>query len=156
MADCAPPPLTLRLFGAFEAYRGEASVPRMRRRKDQWLLALLALRPGAEVARTWLAGTLWPDSSQPASLANLRQSLKALRRALGPEAHRLHCPATRTLSLDLSGAELDVREFDAAFRSGDASSLRRAVALYRGPLLEDCAEEWVFQERQTREQAYLQ
>src|SRR5205085_1616592 len=34
--------------------------------------------------------------------------------------------------------------------------LRRAVALYRGPLLEECAEEWVFQERQTREQAYLQ
>jgi non-specific serine/threonine protein kinase len=156
MADCAPPPLTLRLFGSFEAYRGEAPVPRMRRRKDQWLLALLALRPGAEVARTWLAGTLWPDSSQPAALANLRQSLKDLRCALGPEAHRLHCPTTRTLSLDLIGAELDVREFDAAFGAGDAASLRRAVCLYRGPLLEDCAEEWVFQERQTREQAYLQ
>jgi predicted ATPase/DNA-binding SARP family transcriptional activator len=156
MADCPPPPLTLRLFGSFEAYRGEVPLPRMRRRKDQWLLALLALKPGAEVARTWLAGTLWPDSSPPAALANLRNALKDLRRALGPEAHRLHCPTTRTLSLDLVGADLDVREFDAAFRAGDAASLRRAVALYRGPLLEECAEEWVFQERQTREHAYLQ
>src|SRR4051794_14483711 len=144
MADCAPPPLTLRLFGAFEAYRGAAPLPRLGRRKDRWLLALLALRPGAEVARPWLAGTLWPDSSEPAALANLRSALKDLRRALGPEAHRLHCPTTRTLSLDLTGAALDVREFDAALRAGDPASLRQAIALYRGPLLEDCAEEWVF------------
>ena len=53
MADCPPPPLTLRLFGSFEAYRGEVPLPRLRRRKDQWLLALLALKPGAEVARTF-------------------------------------------------------------------------------------------------------
>jgi len=29
------------------------------------------------------------------------------------------------------------------------------IALYRGPLLEGCTEEWVLQERQSREQAYL-
>src|SRR5207302_6529089 len=114
MADSTAPPLTLRLFGSFEAHRGEAPLPRMRTRKDQWLLALLALRPGAEVARPWLAGTLWPESSEPAALANLRNALKELRRVLGPEAQRLHCPTTRTLSLDLTGAALDVREFDTA------------------------------------------
>jgi predicted ATPase/DNA-binding SARP family transcriptional activator len=127
----------------------------MRTRKDQWLLALLALRPGAEVARTWLAGTLWPESAEPAALANLRNALKDLRRALGPEAARLRCPTTRTFALDLTGAALDVREFDTAVRCGDPASLQRAVDLYRGPLLEDCAEEWAFPERQAREQAYL-
>ena len=39
---------------------------------------------------------------------------------------------------------------------GDDASLERAVALYRGPLLEGCGEEWAFQERQAREQAYLE
>jgi predicted ATPase/class 3 adenylate cyclase len=34
-------------------------------------------------------------------------------------------------------------------------SLEHAVARYKGPLLEGCEEEWVFQERQEREQAYL-
>src|SRR5262249_3765904 len=36
-----------------------------------------------------------------------------------------------------------------------ASSLEAAVALYRGPLLQECQEEWVFQERNVREQSYL-
>ncbi len=45
--------------------------------------------------------------------------------------------------------------FDAAIARGDAASLEAAVALYRGPLLEGCAEEWVFQEQEAREQAYL-
>src|SRR5439155_11628099 len=59
MADPLSPPLTLRLLGAFEAYRGAAPLPRLGRRKDQWLLALLALRSSAggypaEAARTWL------------------------------------------------------------------------------------------------------
>src|SRR5205085_1362126 len=34
-------------------------------------------------------------------------------------------------------------------------SLEEAVGLYRGSLLEGCPEEWAFQERQAREQAYL-
>src|SRR5262249_18445526 len=34
-------------------------------------------------------------------------------------------------------------------------ALEEAVALYRGPLLDGFVEEWVFQERQAREQAYL-
>src|SRR5207249_8448061 len=34
-------------------------------------------------------------------------------------------------------------------------SLEQATALYRGPLLESCAEHWVFPERQHREAAFL-
>jgi hypothetical protein len=88
-------------------------------------------------------------------MANLRISLADLRRALGPEAERLRSPAPRTLSLDLSGADVDVVAFDRAIAGDDASALERAVLLYRGPLLEGCAEEWAFQERLQREQGYL-
>lgn len=72
-------------------------MPRLRTRKGQWLLALLALRPGAEVARDWLAGTLWPESAEAVALANLRSVRKDLCRALGAEADRLHCPTARAL-----------------------------------------------------------
>src|SRR5262249_26946666 len=60
-----------------------------------------------------------------------------------------------TLSLDLSGAQVDLLAFDQAIARGDVASLEQAISLYRGPLLEGCVEEWVFQERLAREQAYL-
>ena len=65
-------------------------------------------------------------------------------------------PNPHTLSLDLTGADADVVTYDAAIARGDAASLAVAVSCYRGPLLEGCTEEWAFQERQLREQVYLQ
>jgi predicted ATPase/class 3 adenylate cyclase len=148
-------PLKITLFGPFEVRRGDEALPRLRSRKGHWLIALLVLRAGSEVERAWLAGTLWPDSPEPQAMANLRNSLKDLRRALGPEAVRLHSPTPQTLALDLAGVEADIIAFDQAVAHGDTSSLERTIALYRGPLLEGCVEPWAFEERQVREQAYL-
>jgi predicted ATPase/DNA-binding SARP family transcriptional activator len=156
MPEPAVPPLILCLLGRFEARLHGVPLARLHSRKGQGLLALLALRAGREAERAWLAGLLWPDSFPPQALASLRNTLANLRRALGPEAHRLRSPTTLTLALELGGAAVDVVAFDAAMARGDPTSLEQAVALYRGPLLEGCAEEWVFQERQAREQAYLQ
>jgi predicted ATPase/DNA-binding SARP family transcriptional activator len=148
----AASPLTLRLFGSFEVHLHGKPLPRLRTRKGQWLLALLAMRPGAEVERDWLGSLLWPASTGSQALRN---SLTDLRRALGEEAGRLRSATSQTLCLDLAGGEVDVVAFDAAIARGDASSLEAAVSLYRGPLLEGCGEEWVVEERQAREQAYL-
>jgi predicted ATPase/DNA-binding SARP family transcriptional activator len=148
-------PLTLRLFGPFEAHIRGQPLPRLRSRKGQWLLALLALRHACEVNRSWLAGTLWPDSAEDAAYASLRNSLKDLRRALGAEADRLRSPTPRTLALDLDHGDVDVIAFDRAIAQEDDVALERAVQLYRGPLLEECVEEWVLAERHTREQACL-
>jgi DNA-binding SARP family transcriptional activator len=145
----------MRLFGPIEVQVDGRPLPRLRSRKGHWLLALLALRHGAEVDRAWLAGVLWPDSGEPQALAGLRNSLMDLRRALGAQAARLQSPSLHTLCLDLEGAEVDVLRFDGAIAAGDSVSLERAVALYRGPLLEGCVEEWVPQERETRAQACL-
>jgi DNA-binding SARP family transcriptional activator len=98
---------------------------------------------------------LWPDSLQEAAFANLRNTLLDLRRALGAEGARLRAPTPHLLSLDLEGAYADVLHFDSAVVRQEASSLDEAVALYRGPLLEGCAEPWAFEERQMREQACL-
>src|SRR3954453_13057718 len=133
-------PLALHLFGPFEVRLHGQPLPRLRSRKGEWLLALLTLRPGGEVARAGRAGTLWPDSSETAAFASLRSCLKDLRRALGAEAARLHSPTPRLLTLDLAGAQADVVAFDAAIAQEDAASLEQAIALYRGPLLVEWAE----------------
>src|SRR5579862_8213770 len=95
------PPLKLYLFGSTEVLVHGVPLARLRSRKGLWLLALLALRAGKPVDRDWLAGTLWPDSSQSQALAYLRQNLTELRNALGSEAARLQSPTRQTLTLTL-------------------------------------------------------
>jgi predicted ATPase/class 3 adenylate cyclase/DNA-binding SARP family transcriptional activator len=150
----ASPPFTLRLFGPFEALVGDDPLPALHSRKGQWLLALLVLR-GPNLDRSWLAGTLWPESSETVGLKNLRNCLNDLRRALGPQASRLRSPTPRSLSLDLEDAAVDLSAFDEAVAQGEEAALARAIGLYRGPLLEGCVEAWVLPEREAREQATL-
>src|SRR5262245_23050146 len=101
-------PLTIHLFGPLRVLvRGEP-LPRVRTRSVEWLLALLVLRHGRAVDRSWLAGTLWPESDERRVLQNLRNDLVALRQALGPECGRLESPTRDTLTLALEGAEVDV------------------------------------------------
>jgi predicted ATPase/DNA-binding SARP family transcriptional activator len=140
--------LCLRLFGPFALCREGKPLPRVRTRQGHWLLALLVLRHGQEIERSWLAGTLWPESSAPRAYHSLRSSLADLRCCLGEDAGRLHSPTPHTLCMDLSKAEVDVLAFDAAVARGDRASLAAAVELYRGPLLEECTEPWAFQERE--------
>jgi predicted ATPase/DNA-binding SARP family transcriptional activator len=148
-------PLVIRLFGSFDVQVNGRPLPRLRSRKGQWLLALLVLRQGQQVERSWLAGVLWADSPERQALANLRLSLTDLRKALGVAADRLRSSDVHTLSFDVAGADVDVVAFDAAITSGDPADLQQVVASYRGSLLEGCAEEWIIQERAVREAACL-
>jgi predicted ATPase/DNA-binding SARP family transcriptional activator len=149
------PSLTVQLFGPLRVLIGGEPLPRLRTRSVEWLLALLVLRHGRAVDRSWLAGTLWPESDENQALHNLRDALVHLRKALGPESARLQSPTRHTLLLDLTAAEVDVVRFDAAVKAGDEASLRGAVELSTRPLLEGCLEAWVLPEREHREQACL-
>lgn len=152
--------LEIRMFGTFDVrVRGHA-LPPMRYRKELWLLALLALRYDRDVPREWLATTFWPDNDESKGLFYLRKALSNIRAALGEEAGRLLTPTPRTIRLDLSGAMVDVRDFEAVVgrphtEPGQEERLQKAVELYRGPLLQDCPEEWVLPERQHWERLYL-
>ncbi len=159
--DLAPPgpdavPLTVVLFGPMQVLVQGHLLPPLRSRKALWLLALLVLRHGRPVEREWLAATLWPDADPEQSLSSLRSVLLDLRAALGSEAVRLLSPSRRVLALELRGAAVDVLAFDEAAAAKSLPALAQAVSLYRGPLLEGCAEEWVEQERTVREQNCLQ
>ena len=158
--DVEPPPLEFRLLGGCEIRVQGTPLPPPRYHKERWLLALLVLRHDRETSRDTLAAAFWPDSDPDRALFYLRRSLTHLRAALGPEAGRLRSPSPRTLQLDLSGAFADVLAFDRAVRktpshSSSEEALAQAVALYLGPLLPDCAEEWVLPERAERAQAHL-
>jgi predicted ATPase/DNA-binding SARP family transcriptional activator len=147
--------LALRLLGPLEVRVHGQPVPPPRFRKTHWALALLALRAGREVDREWLAGTLWPESAAPQALYNLRRCLSELRVDLDDQASRLGTPTRRTLCLDLAGASVDLVAFEQALVPDDPAALGAAVALYRGPLLEGCLEEWVLAEREARQQQFL-
>src|SRR5579871_1510011 len=108
--------LTIYLFGPLRVLVGDEPLPRVPTRSIEWLLALLALRHGRAVDRSWLAGTLWPDSSESQALHNLRDILVHLRKALGSEGVRVQSPTRDTLTLDLEGAEVDVVRFDRAMK----------------------------------------
>ena len=152
------PPIQVRLFGPPEFRVNGAPLPRLKTRKGLHVLALLTLRHGREVARDWIAGTLWPETDERLALTYLRQSLTDLRRALGPSAAgRLVSPSIRTLRFDVDGAAVDADyvTFEKCLKRGDAASLEQAVELYRGPLLEGWAVEWLLSEREACQQAYL-
>jgi non-specific serine/threonine protein kinase len=154
------PSLTVRLFGPPEFLINGERLPRLKTRKGLYILALLTLRYGRDVDRGWLSGTLWPENDEAAALAYLRQSLTDLRHALGQEASRLLSPSSRTLRLEIDdrgdrAAEIDFVAFERCIKRGDAASLEQAVALYRGPLLEGWAEDWIQAEREACQQSYL-
>ena len=153
--DSADSPLAIRLFGPMDVRVQGQPLSQLRSRKGYWLLALLVLRHGRQVERDWLAGTLWPESDQSQAYSSLRRTLTDLRQAMGAEAARLRSPTPQTLCLSIPEEAVDVLAFDAALARGDPASLRKAVALYRGPLLEGCTEAWVLQEREVWEQTYL-
>jgi predicted ATPase len=151
-------PLAIRLFGQFDVQVNGVPLPKLRSRKEKWLLALLVLEAGRGISRARLAQILWPfpDHSVDQAAYNLRRGLTNLRKALGPEAPRLQSPTPQTLSLDLTDAEVDVVAFDTACTRQDRAGFEIAAALYSGPLLEECTEEWAVPKRARYEQIYSQ
>lgn len=187
MSDANPisPPLKIRLFGDMDVQVDGVPLPRLRARKELWLLALLALQSEHVITRAWLAQTLWPfpDHSVDQARYNLRRALTNLRKALGTQAYRLQSPTPSSLRFDLQDAQVDVLDFDRAFKhSTDLSSnfssnirshpvsssavhstttndhiaaLTAALSLHTAPLLSACTETWVIAERAIRAQQYV-
>lgn len=123
-------------------------------RKARWLLALLALRRGKETERTWLAETLWPESVSEKALFNLRQLLVELRKALGSASRCLVSPTPHSLLLTVAETWVDTEAF--RVQATQPGAHESAVALYEGPLLPECPDEWASGEREALSQIYLQ
>jgi len=168
-APADPPALEVRLLGGFELRIAgrEPDWARLRPRA-RTTLRLLALHAGRPVHRETLVEALWPDLPPAAGMHSLQVAVSSLRRFLDPDAARGGCRllarAGDTYRLTLPpGSHSDLAEFEAALRTwrelhsarpgappteAGVAALRRALALYRGPLLpEDGPAEWVVAER---------
>ncbi|MBW3553058.1 MAG: tetratricopeptide repeat protein [Gemmatimonadetes bacterium] len=95
------------------------------------LLVYLAVgrSPGFH-SRDELLAVFWPDHDIPHARATLRQTVRLLRQALGPDTIESR---GGEIGLNPDKVRCDAVEFD---RLREASRLREAVELYRGPLLE--------------------
>jgi DNA-binding SARP family transcriptional activator len=99
------------------------------------ILAMLSLSSGDPPSRESIASDVWPNLTNEEAMANLRRHLHIIQRAL-PDlgGNKWIVRNGSLLSWDEAAPVwVDVAEFRAAV--GDPALRRRAVELYRGPLL---------------------
>jgi DNA-binding SARP family transcriptional activator len=148
--------LSIRLFGRLEVLAGDVQV-RITGRHAQALTALLALRPRPRL-RDAIAAELWPDVDGP-SAASLRQALWLVRSSLAAaglepdswveaDQDTLGLQAGATLDLDVATFEQLVETANGPIEEG------RALALYRGDLLEGLGHECFAADRERLSDCY--
>ncbi|MBE8516829.1 tetratricopeptide repeat protein [Amycolatopsis sp. H6(2020)] len=139
-----------RLLGAVEADRDGVPVD-LGRRRERCLLGLLLLEAGRLVQVERLLDLLWDDDAPPTARASLHTHVSRLRAKLDPDGTGGH--GVRLLAKDngylaeVDPLRVDVHRFRTMVGSARqlaqpaerAGSLRRALALWRGPALADVA-----------------
>ncbi|NKQ36217.1 MAG: NACHT domain-containing protein [Chloroflexi bacterium] len=153
--------LHLKLFGSPEVWLDEESLTGFITAKSRALLFYLAMKPGFHGRHT-LATLLWPETTEPKALKNLRDILSNLRKLAGA-----HLDITRQTAAFRRDAAyfLDVEEFSALLEqfkrgAGEIGDLETAVSLYKGDFLEgfhlaktEQYEAWLTSEREQLWQA---
>jgi tetratricopeptide (TPR) repeat protein len=150
-------PWRLRLLGNFQLeHEGQAVVTFAHRRQDV-LLAYLALTPTQAHARFAVAHLLWPDKSRRYALNRLTEVLTLLGKQLDAADVGIEVVSATYQTIQLSaGIGTDVQAFDdlmaQAVRELDplrqADLLEQAVALHGTGLLPVLDDPWVDEERQ--------
>lgn len=104
------------------------------------ILCLNLAQGNEPLSRFRIASWLWPESDEASSRRSLSKNLYKLKQWLGEYAT---CIEGDDHSLFLVHVRLDLTDFREAIRSQEFVLKRKALRLYRGPLLEDCSLEWV-------------
>jgi DNA-binding SARP family transcriptional activator len=137
-----------RLLGPLEVRDGAGSVIALRRRQQRALLGALLIRAGEVVSVDRLVDDLWgenPPASAVGSLQNTVSQLRKLLEPLGKDILRRQAPG---YVLDVPAEAIDARRFERLVAAAAglepaqrAASLREALALWRGPALDDLTDE---------------
>lgn len=134
MGKWSVPTVRLNILGGFDLQTGAAAPPLGR--KAQGLLAFLALAEGRAVNRERLAALLWDDRQEPQARQSLRQTISAVRKALGKDGMRLLLTEGDGLRLDIDAVVTDAVLFLKHLESGSRDDLTRAANLFQGDLLD--------------------
>lgn len=146
-------PLTISLFGSFQATLHGKPLGDFRSNKGRALLAYLVLAKQQPVARTTLTDLLWQDYQPNSARTNLRQVLSNLREILAPLDLIQSDYQTVQLTLDPAVVWCDVLAFDELLEACQRHThatlahcplcqtrLQQAAALYKGAFLETFGE----------------
>ena len=138
-----------RILGPLELF-DESGERAIRSRKQRALLAILLLHAGTVVSRDWLIDALWEGEPPATAASALRVHVAELRKLLEQDEddRRMLLTVDPGYRLDLRAEELDLSRFERLLDdaneqagSGDkraaSATLRRALALWRGPALAD-------------------
>ncbi len=145
--------LCIRLFGPITITAGNRPISVVSR-KARALVGYLAVREGAEIARTTLTGLLWGDRGEGQARASLRQTLSELRSALGEAAEGFLVTSKESVRLTKGSAWIDASALQSAVTAGDHDALSRSAELIGGELMEGLAigeagfEQWLAAERE--------
>jgi predicted ATPase/DNA-binding SARP family transcriptional activator len=145
-------PLRLSLLGSFRLERATDGLIRLPTRKIESLLAFLVLHPEPH-SREKLAALLWGEVSDGQARGSLRKALTLVRAALGNDI----------ILADRQGVQLnpdfdlvcDTREFEHLLEIREFTTLdamntfsQQLETLYRGELLADLYDDWIFSLRE--------
>jgi DNA-binding SARP family transcriptional activator len=153
--------LRLLLLGPFEAWLDGRQIAKSawQTRNSLTVLKFLAAERGHFVSADRLIEAAWPERPPDSGRTSLRQSIRAIRRVLGPEMIATETGAYK-LNAPRSALAVDVDEFTTAAAAGrhaerrgdrDAAitSYREAIYLYRGEYMADeIYADWVLERRE--------
>src|SRR5579871_454339 len=155
----------IQLLGGLQVQQGDQVVSRFRTQKTASLLAYLAYFRKRAHQRDDLIALFWPEADPEAGRTSLRTALSSLRRQLEPPGAggSVLVAGRESVQLHAHTVSTDVEQFVSALKAASQASeqqaqarhLKEAVALVKGPLLPGFYEDWVLQERERIEQAYL-
>jgi DNA-binding SARP family transcriptional activator len=141
----------VRLLGEFEARLHGVDVSSLGSARIESLLAYLVLHRDSLQPRRRVASALWPDSTEEQARTNLRHVLHALRRGIPEVEQYVEITARALRWRPEAPVLLDVDEFDRLLADEGVEarrdSLRTAIGLYGGDLMESCSDEWLVGER---------
>jgi len=152
--------LKLTFLGGFELRLVSGEMVDLPAQKDRALLAILALTSGNAHSRDRLAGLLWSERGDHQARGSLKQSLMRLRRCLNGTGDDVLKADRRSAALYLDAISVDVLNFSRQVREGTIDSLKHAIELYRGDLLDGISihdrefEDWLLVERQRLRQLF--
>ena len=146
--------LEVRLLGQVEVTVDGQPFRLATPRKSLQLLAYLLMHRAAAISRDYLAFLLWPDEEEGVARGRLRSTISDLLRVLPQPGGDFI--GTNTDEVWWNG-EVDLWLDVDAFSEGakDPGRLEEAVALYRGDLLPELYDEWLYGFRERFRNAYL-
>jgi TolB-like protein/DNA-binding SARP family transcriptional activator/Tfp pilus assembly protein PilF len=145
--------LQLKLLGGFTACSSSGTAVHVRGKKNQALLAYLAVNADKGLTREKAIGLLWSDRDDHHARSSLRQALFGLRRDLAAFFPAPLDVIGETITVNARMVSSDVAVFERLAASGSAADLRLATTTYEGDFLDGITvqglafEEWLAVQR---------